>query len=130
MQLDERLAILIRILDPEDYRFVAGFDLRIERDLRRKRLSIYREGLRDLRVEIVDAYHAHLSNINAAARWGAYPTLLWNTGAMFVSLSKLWIAGSLFGMRLPVVIDLNRQHQRLAAFLAAEGSAPLHHSRV
>jgi hypothetical protein len=126
----ERLGLLIRILDPEDYRYIGGHDLRLESRLRRERMKIYRVGLLEIGSEIVDSYHARLANMNRAARWGAYGGLVVSTASMFLSLGKLWAAGALFGLRLPIFFDVAAQSERLSGFLTLEASGQLRHSHA
>src|SRR5690348_14784906 len=117
---NERLGLLIRMLDPEDYRFIAAFDLRTEIHFRRKRMKIYRGELREIAGEALRSYRAGLSNINAAGRWSAYPDLVWNTLGAFSSIATLWMAGSLFRLRLPVMFDVAARRERLQRFLTDE----------
>ena len=117
---NRRLALLIQILNPEDYRYIADRDIRIEPRFRRARMKTYRVGLRSLAADAVSSYQARLSNINAAARWSAYPALLLSTASIFFSIGKLWLAGTLFSLHLPILVDLAAQRERLQNFLAAE----------
>jgi hypothetical protein len=117
---NKRLESLIRMLDPEDYRYIRAYDFRIESRFRRRRMRIYREELRGIVTEIFSSYQKRLSNIAAAGKWGAYPGLTLNTAFMLFSAAKLWTASLLFGLRLPVLINLPAHTARLEKFLKAE----------
>jgi len=120
MELNERLDLLIRILDPEDYRYIGAHDLRAEAQFRRERLRIYRSGLRELSSGIVRSYQARLANMNAAGQWTAYPRLAWSTAATLMAIGKLWMAGSMFRFRLPLLVNVAAQRDRLQRFLTVE----------
>jgi hypothetical protein len=120
MGQNERLGLLIRILDPEDYQYIRAYDFRIEARFRRERMRIYRGELRNLASDALRSYRTRLSNINAAGRWGAYPGLVMSTASTFSSIGKLWLAGALFQMRLPVMVDVAAHRERLNNFLTAE----------
>lgn len=120
MRQNERLSLLIRILDPEDYRYIRAHDFRTEARFRRERMKIYRGELRNIASEAVRSYQTRLSNINSAAQWAAYPGLVWSTASTFSSIGKLWVAGALFRVRLPVMVDVAAQRERLQRFLTAE----------
>jgi len=41
----EELGLLIRLLDPEDYKYIRAYDFRVERRFRQRRMTVYRGGL-------------------------------------------------------------------------------------
>lgn len=116
----DRLGTLIRMLDPEDYRYIGTQDSGIEARFRRRRMKIYRRALRGIASDALGSYQAQLSNINAAGAWRRYPRLVGRTASSFVAIGKLWMAGTLFRFRLPVPVDLTAQRDRLEKFLALE----------
>ena len=128
MHRSDRLALLIHILDPEDYRYIGDHDLRAEARFRQERVRVFREGLCDLSRDILDSFQERLANLNAAGRWSAYPGLVLHTASMFASVAKLWVAGTLFAIRFPMIVNLVAQRERLQGFLNTEASAPLYHS--
>ena len=120
LEQNERLGLLIRMLDPEDYRFVACYDFRTESRFRRERMRIYRGELRSIVMDAIRSHHAGLANINAAGRWSSYPSLVLGTMSALLCIGKLWAAGALFGLRLPVLFDLAAQRERLQSLLSPE----------
>ena len=114
------LGTLIRLLDPEDYRFVRTQDPTMESRFRRERMKIYRGGLRAVARYAAQSYHARLANLSSAGMWRAYPSLLLSTASSFFSIGKLWMAGALFRLRLPVVVDVAAQRERLRQFLTSQ----------
>ena len=119
MRQTEELALLLRILDPEDYRFIRAYDFRIETRFRRARMRIYREGLRAVASGIAESYQARLQNLSASGRWTAYPGLVQSTASMYLSLVSLWAAGMLFQWRLPLLVDVSAKQRSIEKFLTA-----------
>ena len=120
MRQNERLALLVRMLDPDDYRYIRAYNFQIESEFRRRRMRIYRGALATLAGDILDSYQNRLANMNAAGSWHAYPGLAFSTASMFVSIGKLWIAAAMFQFRLPVIMNLAAQQLRLESFLSVE----------
>jgi hypothetical protein len=120
MRQSERLELLIRMLDPEDYGYIRAQDSRVEARFRRERMKVYRSALKALAWDVADIYQTRLANMNAAGYWSAYPRLLLSTASMFFSLGKLWCAGILFRYRLPVGVNLPAQEALLQRFLNVE----------
>lgn len=121
-EITERIELLQRLLDPEDYRYIKAQSDRMEAHFRRERMRIYRIGLRELMATMGDLYQARLSAMNAAGQWSAYPGLAWNTLGTFWALGRLWMAGTLFRFRLPLLVDVAAQHERLLRMVTHETS--------
>src|SRR5262249_43779932 len=101
LQDNDRLRLLIRILEPEDYAFIQRQNPLIAGRFRRDRMKVFRGGLRAITQEFLRSYEKRLSRINAAGCWQAYPGLLWSTITTFFFIGELWLAGALFWCRLP-----------------------------
>lgn len=119
----DRLALLIRMLDPEDYQYIRAYDFRLEARFRRDRMRIYRAELRTIAADALESYQARLSNLNAAGAWIRYPSLVLSTANSFFSIGKLCVAGALFRFRIPVLVNLRKPQERLQRFLTIEGSS-------
>ena len=122
----ERFQIFVGILDRADYQFIRSRNSILERKFRKTRMRIFRRELRTIAGDTASLYRVRASNIAAAGRWSAYPGLVFETMASFVSIGKLAAAGRLFAWRLPVVIDAARNAQRVLRFVTSEkfSSAP------
>jgi|SRR5579883_1518121 len=115
-----QLQLLMRLLDPEDYRYIRAHDMRVEIRFRRRRMKIYGQALRAVARGAKESYHSRLANLSAAGAWDRYFGLLMSTGFSFAAIAKLWLAGMLFRFRLPVLVDLAAQRDRLERFLAVQ----------
>jgi hypothetical protein len=120
---DERFDLLVRILEPADYRFIQMRDPAISRRFRRERIRIFRRELRRIAAESGRTYQRRASRISAAGKWDAYAPLLIETASSYSSIVKLAFAGTLFSWHLPMVIDVGRNARQLVQFLTAPAAS-------
>jgi hypothetical protein len=115
-----RFQLFVHILDPEDYEFVRAQGPQLERKFRRDRMRIYRQELRAIMGDSRRLYRDRAANLAAAGCWHRYPALIADTMLNFVAIGKLALAGTLFSLRLPLVIDAARNANRVLAFSASQ----------
>jgi hypothetical protein len=115
----DRLLLLARLLDPEDYRFIETRNPAIADRFRHQRMRIVRTGLSEIAGEIGLKFRERASQIEAAGHWRAYPALVRRTALTFSAIGKLRLACTLFEWRLPVLIDVASATQRLAGLATA-----------
>src|SRR5437899_3263681 len=122
----ERFQLLVRILEPADYRFIEMRNPAIQRQFRRDRMRIFRKELKRIAADSRAAYHRRLSRISASGQWNAYGPLLMDTMSSFVSIQKLRLASRLFAWHLPNIVDINANTAHLVRYLtvAAASEAP------
>jgi hypothetical protein len=120
---NERFELLVRILEPADYRFIQMRNPAISRRFRRDRLRIFRKELRRIAAESGRAYQRRASRISSAGKWDAYAPLLMETASSFCAIGKLAFAGTMFSWHLPVVIDVGRNARRLLGYLTAPAAS-------
>ena len=120
---DERFELLVRILEPADYRFIQMRNPAISRRFRRDRMRIFRRELRRIAAESGRAYQRRASRISAAGKWDAYAPLLMETTSSFCSIGKLAFAGTLFSWHLPMVIDVGTNARQLIRYLTAPAAS-------
>jgi hypothetical protein len=116
----ERFRLFVGILDRADYEFIGSHNPSLERKFRRDRMRIFRRELRSIAVDSARLYRVRASNLAAVGRWSAYPSLALDTMSSFVSIGKLFTAGTLFAWRLPVMIDAARDANRVLRFITSE----------
>jgi len=116
----ERFQLLAGILDNADYEFIGSRNPHLERKFRRDRVRIFRRELRSIANDSAKLYRIRASNLAAAGRWSAYPSLVLDTTSGFISIAKLFTAGTLFAWRLPMVIDAATNANRVLRFVSSE----------
>jgi len=117
----ERFGLLVRILDTGDYRFIQHRSPSIEKGFRRHRLRIFRRELRSIAGDSLRAYRKRASRISAAGRWSTYTPLVLETASTFCSIGKLAFAATLFSWRMPVIINVGVNADRLLRYVTSAG---------
>lgn len=115
----DRLLLLVRLFEPEDYRFIETRNPAIAKRFRYQRMRIVRTELWEVAGETGSAFRDRASRIEAAGQWRAYPALLRRTALTFGAIAKLRLACTLFAWRLPLVIDVAKATDRLVGFATA-----------
>ncbi len=115
----DRLQLLTRLLDSEDYRFIETRNPAIAKRFRHQRMRIVRIGLREIAGELGSTFRKRASRIEAAGRWRAYPALAGGTALTFCAIAKLRLACTLFAWRLPVPIDVAAAAKQVSGFATA-----------
>jgi hypothetical protein len=116
----ERFQLFVGILDRADYKFLGARNPQAERELRRERVRIFRRELRFIAADSAQLYRTRASNLAAAGRWSAYPRLVSETIAGFISIGKLSLAGTFLAWRLPLMIDAATNANRVLRFVSGE----------
>jgi hypothetical protein len=112
----DRLLLLARLLDPEDYRFIETRNPVIARRFRHQRMRIVQTELREVACEVGSKFRERASLIEASGQWRAYPALVRRTALTFGAIAKLRLATTLLAWRLPVLIDVAAATERLVGF--------------
>jgi hypothetical protein len=115
----DRLALLARLLDPEDYRFIETRNPAIAKRFRSQRMRIFRTEWWAIANNIGPTFRAGASRIDAAGYWRAYPSLLHRTALICCAIAKLRFACMLFSWHLPVLIDVRATTNRLVRYATA-----------
>src|SRR5882724_2883492 len=123
----ERFQLLVRILEPADYRFMEMRNPAIQRQFRRDRMRIFRGELRRIAADSGRAYQRRLSRISASGQWNAYGPLLMETASSFFAIGKLAVAAKLFAWRLPTVVDVGANTGRLVRYLNVPAASEAPH---
>jgi hypothetical protein len=125
----DRLLLLARLLDPEDYEFIEARNPTIAARFRRQRMRIFRTELWAIVNDVRSMFRPRVSRLDAAGYWWAYPSLVHRTALICCAIAKLRFACMLFSWRLPVLIDVHVTTNRLARYITAEAlSAEPSHS--
>lgn len=124
----DRLLLLTRFLDPEDYEFIEAHNSAAAKRFRSKRMRIFRSELWNLANEVGSTFRARASQIDAAGYWRAYPSLVQRTALTYCAIAKLRFACTLFSWRLPVPIDVRATANLLVRYATAgaPSAAPSH----
>jgi hypothetical protein len=118
----DRLRIMGRLLDPEDFAFVSS-DRSVLPKLRRARSRVFRRYLAHAGSETLRSYRVRLDRIRAVHAWSrAYPALLSDTAMTIFCLGKLRVALWLFAWRMPAIIDVARNVDRLVSYASTRPS--------
>jgi hypothetical protein len=124
----DRLLLLSRLLDPEDYRFIEVLNPRIAKRFRRVRMQIFRRELWAIASEVAPTWRADVTRIEAAGYWRAYPALVRRTALIYCAITKLRFACMLFSYDLPMLIDVRAATDHLVRYAtaAALSATPSH----
>lgn len=118
----DRLRVVSRLLDPDDFLLVSG-NRAVYKKFRRDRARIFGLYLRELSAEVRGSYSVRLDHIRTSASWsGDYPALLHDTAAALLSLVRLRMALVLFVLRLPALVSVAGNVDRLLSYASAPQS--------
>ena len=117
-----RIRIMARLFDDEDFEFISRHS-GVARRFRKDRASVFGCYLQSAKAELWESYRIRLDHIRETGSWSRkYPDLMKDTARAVFSILKLRVALILFILRLPAVISVVANVERVLIYASAQPS--------
>ena len=117
-----RIRIMARLFDPGDFEFISRHG-GVARKFRKDRALVFSLYLQSAKSELWESYRIRLDHIREAGSWSRdYPDLMTDTARAVFSILKLRIALVLFVLRLPGVVSIAANVERVLTYASAQPS--------